>query len=87
MNKTNDKLSTEHKAMSAEAKIGTGITIAMIGLLFVMLGWAQHMREVKEAAFILLAIGAVFIVIGGLLALVAGVMKLRAADFQRPGRS
>jgi hypothetical protein len=69
--------------MSAEARIGTGITIAMIGLLFVMLGWAQHMREVKEAAFILLAIGAVLLVAGAIAAISGGVTKLRATDFQR----
>jgi hypothetical protein len=70
--------------MSAEARIGTGITIAMIGLLFVMLGWAQHMREVKEAALMLLSIGAVLLVIGGIVAASGGVTKLRAADLQRP---
>ena len=50
--------------MSAEAVVGTGITIASIGLLFLMLGWAQYMREVRDAAFILLVIGAVLFVAG-----------------------
>jgi len=69
--------------MSAEALIGTGITIAMIGVLFVMLGWAQHMREAKEAAWILLPIGAVLLIVGGIAAISGGVTKYRAADFQK----
>ena len=52
--------------MSPEAMIGTGITIAMIGLLFLLLGLAQYMREVKAATIILLPLG--------LLLLVAGVL-------------
>ena len=50
--------------MSPEAMVGTGITIAAIGVLFLMLGWAQYMREVHNAAWILLAIGAVLFVLG-----------------------
>lgn len=69
--------------MSAEAMIGTGITVGMIGLLFVMLGWAQHMREAKEAAWILLPIGAVLLIVGAIAALSGGVMRYRAADFQK----
>ncbi len=46
--------------------IGIGITIGAIGVLFLMLGWAQHMRQVYDAAWILLPIGAVLLVVGGL---------------------
>ena len=51
-------------SMSAEALIGTGITIGAFGILFLLLGWAQHMRLVKDAATILFVIGAVLFVVG-----------------------
>lgn len=69
--------------MSAEAVIGTGITIAMIGLLFVMLGWAQQMREAKEAAWMLLPIGAVLLIIGVIISVVGGVTKHKHTEFQQ----
>ena len=50
--------------MSAEAVVGTAITVASIGLLFLMLGWAQYMRQVHDAALIMLVIGAVLFVAG-----------------------
>ena len=82
---TSDKARADRKSfMSAEALIGTGMTIAMIGLLVVMLGWAQHMRQAKEAAWMLLPIGAVLLILGGITAISGGVTKHRAADFQRP---
>ena len=71
--------------ISAEAIIGTGVTVAMIGVLFVMLGWAQHMREAKEAAWMLLPIGAVLLIIGVIVSVVGGVTKHKAADFQKAG--
>ena len=54
--------------MSAEAVIGTGVTIAALGVLFLLLGWAQSMRDQHSAAWILLGIGAVMLVVGGLAA-------------------
>lgn len=54
--------------MSAEAVIGTGVTIAALGVLFLLLGWAQSMRDQPTAALILLGIGAVMLVVGGLAA-------------------
>lgn len=57
--------------MSAEAMVGLGITIGSFGILFLLLGWAQAMREVHHASFILLAIGAVLFVVGALTAMVA----------------
>lgn len=50
--------------MSAEAVIGTGVTIGALGVLCLLLGWAQSMREQHSAAWILLAIGAVMLVVG-----------------------
>ena len=64
MNSPEESTPARTSFLSAEAMVGIGITIAMSGLLFVMLGWAQHMREVKEAAWILLPLGAVLIVLG-----------------------
>ncbi len=52
--------------MSAEAMIGLGITIASLGVLLLLLGWAQWMREVHGAAVILLALGAIMFVVGGI---------------------
>jgi len=60
--------------MSPEAMIGTGIAIWAFGILFLLLGWAQHMRLVKDASFTLLVIGGVLFIFGGLIAL-AGASK------------
>ena len=56
--------------MSAEAVIGTGVTIAALGVLFLLLGWAQAMRDQAGAAWILLAIGAVMLVVGAIAAVI-----------------
>lgn len=55
--------------MSAEAVIGTGVTIAALGVLFLLLGWAQTMRDEDGAAWILLGIGGVMLVVGGMAAM------------------
>ena len=52
-------------AISAEALVGLGMTAFSLGVLFLLLGWAQAMREVRGASLILLAIGAVLFVVGG----------------------
>ena len=57
--------------MSAEAVIGTGVTIAAVGVMLLLLGWAQSMREEHTAAWIFLGIGAVMLVVGGLAAVFA----------------
>ena len=56
------------RRMSAEAVIGTGVTIGALGVMFLLLGWAQTMRDVHSVAWILLSIGAVMLVVGGLAA-------------------
>ncbi len=61
--------------MSAEAVIGTGVTIASLGVLFLLLGCAQSMRDQEGAAWILLGIGAVMLVAGGLAAAMAQSAK------------
>jgi hypothetical protein len=55
--------------MSAEAIIGTGVTIGTLGVLFLLLGWAQWLRAVHGAATTLLLIGAVMAVVGIFVAL------------------
>lgn len=57
--------------ISAEAIIGTGVTVAATGVLFLLLGWAQMMRDVHPASWILLALGAVCVVVGGITAAAA----------------
>ncbi len=71
MNPTEEQAPARRSFISPEARIGTGITIAMIGLLFLMLGWAQYMREVKETAVILLPLGAILLIVGVLVASMA----------------
>ena len=50
--------------MSAEAVVGTGVTIAALGVLCLLLGWAQWMRQVHSAGMTLLIIGASLFAIG-----------------------
>ncbi len=83
MNTTQRASVNRKSSISAEALIGTGITVAMFGFLFVLLGWAQHMREAREAAWLLLPIGVVLMIIGFVVAMIGGVTKHKAADFQK----
>lgn len=64
-------------AMSPEAMIGLGITIASLGLLGLLLGWAQQMRAVPSAAAVWFALGAVLAIVGILIVAVAGARKRR----------
>ena len=57
--------------ISSEALIGIGITVAWLGIMCLLLGWAQYMRSVPTNALIWLALGAVLFVLGGLAALSA----------------
>jgi hypothetical protein len=54
--------------ISSEAIIGIGITVAELGALCLLLGWAEHMRSVPKVAVIWLALGALLVIIGGLAA-------------------
>ena len=64
-------------AMSAEAMIGLGITIAALGLLGVLLGWAQHMRSVPDSAMLWLGTGGACVVVGIIIAAAARAKKGR----------
>jgi len=64
-------------AISSEALIGIGITIAALGVLGLLLGWAQQMRSVPRVAAVLFAIGAVMAIVGILIAGFAQARKRR----------
>jgi len=63
--------------MSPESMIGTGITIASLGLLGLLLGWAQQMREVPQSAMVWFVLGAVLTIVGLLVVAIAGARKRR----------
>lgn len=71
MKTTENPPRTAPSSISAEALIGTGVTIASVGGLFLLLGWAQWMRQVPDAAVILLIIGAV-LTVGGIIVSMMG---------------
>ena len=64
-------------ALSSEALIGIGITVASLGLLGLLLGWAQQMREVSSSAVVWLALGAVFTIAGLLVVALGGARRRR----------
>ena len=63
--------------MSSEALVGIGITIAALGLLSLLLGWAQQMRSVPNVALIWFVLGGVLTIVGALIAAVARARKSR----------
>jgi hypothetical protein len=64
-------------AMSSEAMIGTGITVASIGLLGLLLGWAQQMRAVPSWASVWFTLGAILAISGLLIVVVGGARRRR----------
>ena len=61
--------------MSPQAIIGLGVTVAWLGLLCLMLGWAEALRQVPAAARIWLPLGAVLMIGGGIGAFVGQSRK------------
>lgn len=61
--------------MSAEALVGLGITIAALGLLGLLLGWAQHMRSVPESSMLWCGVGAGSVILGGIIAVTGRARK------------
>ena len=59
---------------SSAAFIGGGVSAGALGVLFLLLGFAQSMRGQSSAAVILLSIGAVLVLAGGI---VVGMGKSR----------
>jgi uncharacterized membrane protein YedE/YeeE len=66
---------SESAAMSSEALIGLGITVGALGLLALMLGWAQHMRSVPQSALLLFGVGAGGVILGVIIAAAARAKK------------
>lgn len=52
--------------ISTEAIIGIGTTVAALGLLCTLLGWAELMRSVPAVAGIWIALGVVMLVLGAI---------------------
>jgi hypothetical protein len=77
MNATRIASRTESAGISPEALIGLGITIAALGLLGLLLGWAQKMRSVPDGAMLWFGIGAGCVVVGGMIAAAARAKKSR----------
>jgi hypothetical protein len=59
------------RAISSEAMIGIGITVACLGLLGLLLGWAQQMRAVPSWAAVWMTLGAVLAIAGLLIVAVS----------------
>jgi uncharacterized membrane protein len=68
---------SETAAISAEALVGLGITIAALGFLAVLLGLAQHMRSVPGSAALWLCLGAAMVVLGVVIAAASRARKRR----------
>ena len=64
-------------SVSAEAIIGIGVTVGSLGLLCLLLGWAQMMRGETTAGAIWFPLGAVLFFLGAIVAGVAWSGKLR----------
>jgi hypothetical protein len=57
--------------ISSEALVGIGITVAWLGLMFLLLGWAEYMRSVPTISLIWLVLGVAFVGLGGLVTALA----------------
>ena len=57
------------RTISSEALVGIGITIAELGGLCLLLGWAEYMRSVRKIALIWAALGVLLVIVGGLIAI------------------
>ena len=68
---------SETAVISSQALIGLGITIGALGLLAVLLGWAQQMRSVPEGAILGFSVGGGGILLGVIIAAAARARKAR----------
>ncbi|MEP6809002.1 MAG: hypothetical protein ABI992_02070 [Chthoniobacterales bacterium] len=64
MNKPEETPRTSSSIISAEALIGIGVTLGALGVLFLLLGLAQSMRQVPASALILGSVGGGLFVVG-----------------------
>ena len=58
-----DRSKKRDGAISSEALIGLGITVAALGVLGLMLGWAQQMRGIASPT-LWFGVGAAMLVVG-----------------------
>lgn len=77
MNASQTTKRSETAAISSEALVGLGITIGALGLLGLLLGLAQQMRAVPDAAMLLFGIGGGGVILGGIIAAAARARKAR----------
>jgi hypothetical protein len=63
--------------ISSEALLGIGITIAELGILCLLLGFAEYMRSVRKIALIWAALGIVLVIAGGLTAALPRIRERR----------
>ena len=77
MNASQTTKRSETAAISSEALIGLGIAIGALGLLAVLLGWAQHMRSVPEGAMLGFSVGGGCVLLGVIIAAAARARKAR----------
>jgi len=68
MNATQRPRQPGTKIISSEAIAGIGITVGGLGILCLLLGWAEQMRSVPRIAMIWLGLGTVLVILGGLTA-------------------
>ena len=71
---------SEAAAISAEALVGLGITIGALGLLALLLGWAQQMRSVPGSAALWLCLGGAMVALGIVIAAAARRRSGRQPD-------
>jgi hypothetical protein len=69
MNDSDPPQQSPRRRISYAAMVGTGVSVAAIGVLFLLLGLAQLMRQVSGAGMVLLVIGGICVVIGVLTAM------------------
>jgi hypothetical protein len=69
--------------ISSEALIGIGITVAELGVLCLLLGWAEYMRSVRKIALIWAALGIVLLIIGGFTAAMPRLRERRRLSADR----
>jgi hypothetical protein len=69
--------------ISSEALLGIGITIAELGILCLLLGWAEYMRSVRKIALIWAALGIVLMIAGGLTAAIPRFRERRRLPANR----
>jgi len=77
MNASQAPKRSETAAISSQALVGLGITIGALGVLGLLLGLAQQMRSMPDAAMLLFGLGGGGVVLGAIIAAAARARKAR----------